>query len=69
MISLMLPSKFLNSFISKYTQMLQSFHELVKGEKSARVRDNICAATARVLSAGHAQLPVQEVRSRASVCI
>ena len=38
------------------------FHDLVKGEKSARVRDNICASTARIISAGHSQLPVQEVR-------
>ena len=38
------------------------FHDLVKGEKSAIVRDNICASTARIISAGHTQLPVQEVR-------
>ncbi|XP_067929323.1 importin-4-like [Watersipora subatra] len=48
----------------KYPLLLTNLHELVEGEKSGRVRDNICAAMARVLSAGHSQLPVQEVFSR-----
>lgn len=51
------------SLLSKYGEILQMFHDLVKGEKSARVRDNICASTARILNAGHSQLPVQEVCS------
>jgi len=34
---------------------------MIKSEKYPRARDNICASTSRILSAGHAQLPVQQV--------
>lgn len=53
----------------KYGDLLQMLHSMIKSETAPRVRDNICATTSRILSVGHAHLPVAEVNREMHVYV